>query len=149
MKSQVPRCIPGIFPLVGHRDDVTVQHMKPLGIANALLTRSRQGMSCVLFQPAVQIEVVVLLAPQHTGQGLAMYAAFILAQRLRSNSVVEFVGIGKASSEYLVKRAEWISWWFRTQSKPDDLAAAGGDIQAIVRRSLRARLGGIHSVLIA
>src|SRR5437660_1427592 len=149
MKSQIPRCVPRIFPLVGHRDDVTVQHMKPLGVASALLTRSRQGMSCVLFQPAVQVEVVVLLAPQHTGQGLAVYATFILAQRARSNSVIEFVGIGKASSEYVIKRTEWISWWFRTQSKPDDLAAPGGDFQAIVRGRLRACLGGIHSVLIA
>src|SRR5258705_182332 len=149
MKSQVPCRIPGILPLVGHRNDVAVQHVEPLGIAHALLTRSRQRMSFMLLQPAVEVEIVVLLAPQHPGQSLAVHAAFILTQRMGSDSVVKFVGIGQASSKYLVERSEGVDWWFRTQAQPDYLAAAGGDFKTIESRGLSAHLGGIHNVVIA
>src|SRR5690349_15000894 len=127
MKSQVPRRIPRILPLVGHRNDVAVQHVEPLGIANALLTGTSHGMSFVFLQPSVKIEIVVLLAPQHAGQGLAVHSPFILAQRSWGDPLVELVGFGKAGSEYLVERSEGIGGWFRAQSQADDLAAAGGD----------------------
>ncbi len=80
MKSQVPCRIPGILPLVGHRNDVAVQHVEPLGIANVLLIRSGQRMSFMFLEPAVEVEIVVLLAPQHPRQSLAVHAAFVLAQ---------------------------------------------------------------------
>ncbi len=67
VKSQVPSGIPGIFPLVGHRDDVAIQHVEPLGIPDIATTAARQRVSVMLLQPLVQIEVVILLAPQHAG----------------------------------------------------------------------------------
>ena len=149
MKSQVPRCIPGIFPFVGHRNDVSVQHVEPLGIANVLLIRSGQRMTFMFLGPTVEVEIVVLLAPQHPGQSLAVHAAFILTQRMRGDSVVEFVGIGQASSKYLVERSEGVGWWFRTQAQPDYLAATSLDFKTIESRGLSAQLGGIHSIVIA
>src|SRR6195256_4306694 len=149
MKSQVPRRIPGILPLVGHRNDVAVQHVEPLGIAPALLTRTGEWMSSMRLQPAVEVEIVVLLAPQHSRQGLAVHATFILAQRRWGDPLVEFVGIGQASSKYLVERSEGVGWWFRAQAQPDYLAAAGWDFKTIESRGLRAHLGGIHSIVIA
>ena len=82
VKRQVPCRVPGILPLVGHGDDVAVQHVEPLGIARTPLTRSHQRMSVMLLQPLVEIEIVVLLGPQHSGQRLAVYATFVFAQRL-------------------------------------------------------------------
>jgi hypothetical protein len=35
VEGQVPGGVPGIFPLVGHRDDVRVHHVRPLGVADA------------------------------------------------------------------------------------------------------------------
>ena len=67
VKSQVPSGIPGIFPLVGHRDDVAIQHVEPLGIPDIATTGAQQRVSVMLLQPLVQIEVVILLAPQHAG----------------------------------------------------------------------------------
>src|SRR6266481_3437936 len=148
-KSKVPCRIPGILPLVGHRNDVAVQHVEPLGIANVLLIRSGQRMSFVFLEPTVEVEIVVLLAPQHPGQSLAVHAAFILTQRMRGDSVVEFVGIGQASSKYLVERSEGVGWWFRTQAQPDYFAATSLDFKTIESRGLSAELGGIHSIVIA
>ena len=42
---------------------------------------SEQRMALVLAEPPLEIEVVVLLAPQHAGQRLAVHAALVVAQR--------------------------------------------------------------------
>jgi len=58
VKSQVPAGVPGVLPLVRHRDDVVIDHMKPVGVAD------RDDAPCtVLRQPARDIEVIVLLTP--------------------------------------------------------------------------------------
>ena len=149
MKSQIPCRIPGILPLVGHRDNVAVQHVEPLGIPDIAMSRARQGMSLMLVQPFVEIEIVVLLAPQHSGQRLAVHATFVLAQRTRGDPIVEFVRISETGGEYLVKCAEWIGRRFRTQPQPHDLAATRGYFQTIMRGRLRSRLGRIHSLPLA
>ena len=48
----------------------------------------------MLVQPSVEIEVVVLLGPQHSGQCLAVYATFVLAQRTRRDAVIKLVRLG-------------------------------------------------------
>ena len=65
-------------------------------------------MTLVLAQPALQIEVVVLLAPQHSRQRLAMHPALIFGQRLGRNPRVEFVGVGDAALEDLLEAAEGV-----------------------------------------
>src|ERR1700746_1779805 len=108
MKRQVPGRVPWILPLVGDRDDVVVQHVEPLGIPDLAVSSAGQRVGLMLLQPLVQIEVVVLLAPEHASQGLAVYTPLIRAQRTRSDSLVELICIGEASSKYLVKSFEWV-----------------------------------------
>jgi hypothetical protein len=91
------------IPTVGHRDNVAVQHVEPLSIAYVASTRTGQGMSLMFIQPPVKIEVVILLAPQHSGQRLTMHAAFVFTQRRWSDALIKFVGIGQPRRECLVK----------------------------------------------
>jgi hypothetical protein len=64
-------------------------------------------MGLVLLEPAVEVEVVVLLRPQHPGEGLAVDAALVFAQRAGRDPVVELVGVGHALSQRLLEsRAE-------------------------------------------
>ena len=103
MKRQVPCRVPGILPLVWHGDDVAVQHVEPFNVAADSLACSDQRMSVMLGQPPVEIEIVILLGPEHPGQRLAVDATFILAQFLRSDALIEFVGVGKAACKDLIE----------------------------------------------
>ena len=58
VEGQVPGRIPRVFPLVRHRNDVGVQHVKPVGIAHAAAAGWHERMTVVLLKPSIQIEVV-------------------------------------------------------------------------------------------
>jgi hypothetical protein len=63
-------------------------------------------MTPVLDQPLIQIEVVVLLAPQHARQCLAVHPSFIFVQRVRRKALVE--GVGYPTINELLKNAKGI-----------------------------------------
>ena len=65
-------------------------------------------MALVLAQPFLQVEVVELLAPQHSRQRLAVHPALIFAQRLRRDPLVEFVRISDPALEYLLEALEGV-----------------------------------------
>ena len=67
---------------------------------------SHQRMTGVLLKPAIHIEVVGLLGPQHAGERLAVHAALIFVQRGRRNPFVEFVRIGDPVLKIAVEAAE-------------------------------------------
>ena len=80
MECQVPGRIPGIFPLVRHGDHVGVQHVIPLGVPGAMRREFHERMTLVLLKPLIDVVVVVLLAPEHARQRLAVHAPFVLVQ---------------------------------------------------------------------
>ena len=86
VERQVPGRVPRILPLVRHGDHVGVQHVEPLRVPHVAAGGLEQRMTPVLAQPELQIEVVVLLAPQHARQRLAVHPALIFGQRLRARS---------------------------------------------------------------
>ena len=146
MKSEIPGRIPGIFPLVGHGEHVAVEHVEPLGISGFAVRVPEQGVSFVLVQPFVQIEVVVLLAPEHSGERLAMHAALVLTQCFWGDPLVEFVRVRQAGLEYLLKIAEGIRRGLRAEPQPHYFTASRGDLQAVMRGGLGPGPGRIHSV---
>ena len=106
-------------------------------------------MALVLLQPSLQIEVVVLLAPQHARQRLAVHPALIFVQRGRRDPLVEFVGVGDPAFEHLLEAAEGIVYPGGRQTEADGLAAAAGHVEDIVGRRLGPGLGGIHRLAAA
>src|SRR6201987_484632 len=52
VKGQVPRRIPGIFPLVGHGNDVVVQHVEPVGVTDSSSAGPQHWMSVMLGEPS-------------------------------------------------------------------------------------------------
>ncbi len=73
VKSQVPRGIPGIFPLVGHGDDVGVVEVQPIMIAAGGAFRRRRRIAGITRQPLFYDVVVELLRPQESGETLTHY----------------------------------------------------------------------------
>src|ERR1700727_1706503 len=62
VKREVPRCIPRIFPLVGHRDDVLIHHVEPFAVPHETSARLYR-IYTVLLEPLVHVEKEVLFAP--------------------------------------------------------------------------------------
>ncbi len=106
-------------------------------------------MTPVLLQPLIQIEVVVLLAPEHPRQRLAVHPPFIFVQRLRRNPLVEFVRVGDPAFEYLLETAKGIVYPGGRQTQADGRAAAAGHVEDIVGRRLGPDLGGVDRLAAA
>ena len=148
MEGEVPRGVPGVLPLVRHRDDVVVDHVRPLLVADVEPRRRAQRVRRVLAQPDVQVEVVVLLGPQHSGQGLTHDHRAVLVQRCRDDRRVELVGLRLTQRQHLVEVRERVVGARRRGGQAQvehDLAASRDDrlpVGSDLRAALRAHCVG-------
>ena len=60
VKSKIPRGIPGVFPLVGHGDDVVVIEVGPILVAAFLSVSGRHGAGGIAFEPRLHVVVIKL-----------------------------------------------------------------------------------------
>ena len=104
VKGQVPRRIPGVFPLVRHRDDVRIVHVVPVVVAGGPPFRLER-VGPVLFEPPVDVVVVELLGPEHAGDRLAHHVGRIVIQRSRDDRGVELVRLLQALGKERVEGA--------------------------------------------
>ncbi len=95
--SQIPGREPGIFPLVGHGDDIGRLEMSPGAVAAPFPTVGRREVVAV--QPAGHVVMEELLAPDHAGQGLAQNA-LILGRGFGQQFAIEQIRFGLAAGEY-------------------------------------------------
>src|SRR4051794_38632633 len=128
MKCQIPRRIPRVLPLVGHRDDVLVKYVEPFGIPRIPSTRSGHRVSVMFGKPPVQIEMIELLGPEHSSQRLPVHAALILVQRLRSNAVVELIRIEESGRKRLVEIGERIGRRLGAETQTNDLVPSAWNL---------------------
>ena len=82
VKRQIPGRVPGILPLVGHRDDVLVQHVVPLRVPGVAIT-VMERVGVVLVEPVVPVEEEELLAPEHAREGLTHHVGRVFAHGWR------------------------------------------------------------------
>ena len=107
MKGQIPGAVVGIFPRGGHREDVAVEKIGPLRIAEPMpLRRPRQPVVAVV--PLGLHEGVELLRPQQPGVGLPRDAPLLGRERGVERGGVELVCLrlpsGKDVGEARIKR---------------------------------------------
>ena len=106
VEGQVPGRVPRVLPLVGHRDDVLVEHVVPVRVAGTSVPRM-QRVGVVLVEPVVAVEEEELLAPQHAGEGLTHHVGRIVTHRRRGDRLVEVVGLTQPAGKDIVEgRAE-------------------------------------------
>ncbi len=60
VKCQVPGGKPGIFPFIGHGDDIGRVQMAPFAIASLLAFLRRRGLGRIAVQPLLQVVMVEL-----------------------------------------------------------------------------------------
>ena len=141
VEGQVPGRIPGVFPLVGHGDDVLVQHMVPLRVPGISIS-GMERVGVVFVQPVVTIEEEELLTPEHAGDGLAHHIGRVFTHRWRCDRLVKLIGFTKPVSEDFIKLlSEGFALLFRrTVGEPqaNHFGLTGADIDLIVCRDLGA-----------
>ena len=89
--AQIPTGIPGIFPLVRHRNHVEVVQVLPLGVAPIFAAFGRCWHPRIALEPLRHIVIVKLLRPEHPGERLPLDGAHVGAERFALDGVVEFV----------------------------------------------------------
>ena len=150
VERQIPRRVPRVLPRVGHRDDVVVDHVEPVPVADVGRVRMPERVDVVLVEPAIEIEDVELLPPQHPGQRLAHDHRLVGRRRRRRDRRVELVGVGDARREHAVDLAAAERRGVRpTQPELHDANAAGGDVEHVVRGRLRAGAGRVDGAVLS
>ena len=93
VEGQVPGGEPGVLPLVGHRDDVAVEQVRPVGVAALGAAGRRRGLRRIALEPVLDDVVVELLAPEQAGVALPEHPPLVLRRGLRQALAVELVGL--------------------------------------------------------
>jgi len=106
VKGQIPGRVPRVLPLVGHRDDVRVHHVGPLGVSDRRAAHA-VGVDAVLVEPASDVVVEELLAPEHAGERLAHHARGVGRDARRRDRSVEGIRLPAPGLEDRVEVAEW------------------------------------------
>ena len=83
VERQVPGGEPRVLPGVGHRHDVGRLEVPPVRVAPGVASCRRRRQPRVAVEPAGHVVAVVLLAPQHPGEGLAHDQGFLVGRRRR------------------------------------------------------------------
>ena len=136
MEGQVPRGEPRVLPLVRHRDHVAGEEVEPRDVAQpAAGGVLAPRVDALLAQPAVDVVLVVLLAPQQPGERLAHDVRRVLVEVAGDDAGVEGVRLGDPLREHRVEVDRAAA---RVQPHPDLRRAAGRDLEHVVRGDLGA-----------
>jgi hypothetical protein len=63
--------------LLGHGNNIVVEHVEPFSISRVAFARTQKRMRVVFSKPAIKVEIVILLSPQHTRKCLPVNSTFI------------------------------------------------------------------------
>src|SRR5205823_11796508 len=112
MERQVPGSVPGVFPFVGHRDNIFVIQVPPVAIPTTPAFRRWGWTGGISFQPPTYFIVIKLLAPQQSGKRLPHDLLGVIRQRGRNHRGVEFVRLMGSMSQQLDEGAtKWATAW--------------------------------------
>jgi hypothetical protein len=152
VEGKIPGGEPRVLPLVRHGHEVERIERAPPGVAPAAPARRGGWLGGVTIQPAADVVVVKLLAPQQPGEGLAHHHRLVGASRFGGEFGVELVGLGPALLDDLVEVAAERSRRAllpasrsacRPQPQPQLGGFAGRDRQAVPERALGPALIGV------
>ena len=103
VEGQVPGGEPGVLPGVGHGEDVGGVEVAPGGVAPPPALGGRGRLPRVAGQPAGDVVGVVLLGPEHPGEGLAQHPRLLGRGVRRGEGGVEGVRLGLPLAEQGVR----------------------------------------------
>ncbi len=104
VKGQVPGGVPGILPLVGHRDHVAIEQVPPIAVASFLSRRTGRHAVGIAVEPGVDGVVIELFRPQQSCVGLPHDLASVVRQGCGNPLGVELVGLANPLLEAAIER---------------------------------------------
>ncbi len=134
VKREIPRRVPGVLPLVGHREDLTVEEVGPLGVLAASPLWGRRGALRVAAEPALDVEAVELLRPEEPSGALTKDARLVFVETFRHHRGPERVGFAFARFEGGIEPLEGFDEHLVDEAQADDRRLAFGEIRARRRR---------------
>src|SRR3954452_25504828 len=117
--------------------------MTPLAVTPVLSCRRRRGPRRIAIKPLRHIEIEDLLAPDQSGQCLALHARIVFSQPAIVERPEESVGLDHAVGEDPICITERRSMALIRQTQKHGFSSAWGDLEDIVNRNF-----GSHSVWI-
>ncbi len=103
VEAQVPGGEPGVLPLVRHGHDVEGVEAAPPAVAPVGPAGRRRRLGRIAVQPAGDVVVVELLAPQHPGERLPHHHRLVGRRPRRGQLGVELVRLGPPLRHYPVE----------------------------------------------
>src|SRR3990167_11127651 len=151
MKAEVPGSIPGIFPLVGHGYHVVVYHVEPFPVPYVLPGPDGPDVGSMLPQPLVEIEIIVLLRPEHAGQRLTHHFPRFLIYGGRGDRIIKLVRLRFSRGHGLVEAPERVLAGklrgFGREDEAHPLFLPAPDRERIMSGDLRTGIVGIYGFL--
>src|SRR5271163_3453132 len=117
--------------------------MEPLPIAGGPCAGAEQRMRFVFVKPGVEIEIVELLGPKHSGEGLSMHAALVFAQVLWGDPLIELFVVRDPVGEYLVEGRKRVRCRSFAQPQPHLGGLASRNFQEVMGCDFGSRMGWI------
>jgi len=108
VKREVPGGIPGVLPLVGDRDDVVIDDMRPVLIASGDPLLRGFGLCGIPNDPIGDVEVIELFGPKQRCISLAEDVSFVVGSGLGQKVVVEELSLVRARGQGLLDLSQ--SW---------------------------------------
>src|SRR5215471_3438164 len=104
MERQIPGGVPWVLPLVGHRNDMLIDHVVPLAVAH--VSARPHGIDTMFREPFLDVETEVLFAPQHSSECLAHDVGFITLDACGSDRLIKLVSFAPAGTHDFRKALE-------------------------------------------
>jgi hypothetical protein len=148
VKGQIPRREPGVFPLIRHRDHISIVHVSPVVIPAVLAFSGRRRMCGVTIQPLRDIVVEELLTPHHSRKGLTLHSPLVLTLQAPLQFSVELICLTAARHQHCVEVFETRLPEIAPESHADVDLSTGWHRDDMVCGDLRAGPLGIHRCVV-
>src|ERR1700730_8368578 len=99
VERELPRRVPRVFPLVGHRQDFAVVKVAPVMVAPVPALLGGRRLRRISAQPALDVVAVILLVPEEACDRLAKDPSFVVPEVARHDRFEKLVGLAPASLE--------------------------------------------------
>src|SRR5262249_33567878 len=102
-------------------------------------------LSRIAIEPMLHIEVIKLLVPQHSGEGLTLYSPHVLVDNASLECGVKGIRLGNAPGKNIIEAVRAAqSMLTGAEPQPDRSAASGWDFAQVKSSDFRASAGTVH-----
>ena len=120
--------------------------MPPIAVAPETAFARRRWLARIASQPEVDVVVIELFAPEHTGEGLALYEPFIVAQGSRLERSIEGIRLVRRCPDRVVEAVQQVhdrTFLCTAEAQPDRGRHSRRELHFVVRGSFGSLLATI------